>query len=147
MTDVKITCTATGETFYEGPAWGANDALVNYYCDNSTPIEIYAACNELSNQIIAGVATYDLEAYLACEVEGVEKTQKQYEIVLEDVSENCDETYVNEVYDTYKQARARFEDLARELADLNSGWRDGVELWLNEVLDGVWSGSIDYAYR
>lgn len=69
MTNVTITCTATNETICESlPAWGATDALVAYYCDDSTPAEIYDACCALGDAIAAGEPTYELEACLACEV-------------------------------------------------------------------------------
>lgn len=69
MTNVTITCTATNETICNDmPAWGATDALVLYYCDNSTPAEIYDACCELGDAIANGDDTSAYEAYLACEV-------------------------------------------------------------------------------
>lgn len=69
MTNVTITCTATGETICESmPAWGATDALVSYYCDNHTPQEVYEACCELGDAIASGDQTDAYEAYLACEV-------------------------------------------------------------------------------
>lgn len=42
----------------------ATDALVNEFCDDSTPREIYEACCELGDAIAMGEPTYELEAYL-----------------------------------------------------------------------------------
>lgn len=66
-TEIIITCTATGDIIYEGEAWGATDALVNYYCDNATPAEIYDACCEYGDAIASGDDVSAYEAYLACE--------------------------------------------------------------------------------
>lgn len=66
--EITITCTATDEIVYTGPKWGATDALVLYYCDNSTPQEIYDACCDLGDLIATGDDTSELCAYLACEV-------------------------------------------------------------------------------
>ena len=69
MSNVTITCTATDETICENlEGWGATDAIVSYYCDNSTPSEVYDACCALGDAIAAGEPTYELEAYLACKV-------------------------------------------------------------------------------
>lgn len=73
MSNIKITCTATDETIYEGPAWGATDALVNYYCDNSTPAEIYDACCAAGDAIAAFEDDSAYAAYLAYEVTDVEE--------------------------------------------------------------------------
>lgn len=70
--EITITCTATSETIYTGPEWGATDALVNYYCDNGTPSEIYDACCDLGDAIARGEYAGDLMAYLACSIEGAD---------------------------------------------------------------------------
>lgn len=67
MANVSIICTATDETIYAGEAWGATDALVNYYCDNTTPASVYDACIALGDAITAN-ADMSISAYLACEV-------------------------------------------------------------------------------
>lgn len=64
----EVTITANGECIYEGPAWGATDALVNYYCDNSTPNEVYEACCGLGDAITKNEYTGAFESYLGCEV-------------------------------------------------------------------------------
>ena len=53
---------------YEGPAWGATDALVNLLCDNHTPQEVYDACCELGDAIAKGEPTDALEAFLGVTV-------------------------------------------------------------------------------
>ena len=66
--DITITCTATGEKFYTGPKWDATDALVNYYCDNRTPIDIYNACVAAGVRIAENADDSAYASYLAYEV-------------------------------------------------------------------------------
>ena len=69
--DIEIVCTINDECIYRGPAWGATDALVNYYCDNSTPNEIYEACCALGDAITKNEYYGAYEAFLACDVQSV----------------------------------------------------------------------------
>lgn len=66
---VTIFCHATDEFICQKfPLSGMTDLLVNYYCDNSTPREVYDACLALADQTELNEDTSALEAFLDCEV-------------------------------------------------------------------------------
>ena len=44
--------------------WGVTDALVNAFCGNSTPQEVYDTCCKLGDAICANEPTEAYEAYL-----------------------------------------------------------------------------------
>lgn len=70
MSDIKIYDTNDNNNLaYEGPAWGATDALVNLLCDNHTPQDVYDACCELGDAIANNDPTDALEAFLGVTVE------------------------------------------------------------------------------
>lgn len=54
---------------YQGEDSGISDALVNAFCDNSTPREVYRACVDLGYAWMRGEPVYAYESYLGVRVE------------------------------------------------------------------------------
>ena len=70
---VRITHNDSGEVIYEGQAWGVDDALVLYYCDNhmtgSTIDLITDICESYGNAIVHGRNLAPFEGFLNCKCE------------------------------------------------------------------------------
>lgn len=70
---VRITHNHTGEVIYQGQAWGADDALVLYYCDNymapGTIDLITDICESYAVAIVKGHALAPFEGLLNCKCE------------------------------------------------------------------------------
>ena len=70
---VRITHNDTGEVIYEGQAWGVDDALVLYYCDNHmerrTIDLITDICECYGDAIVHGRYLAVFEGLLNCKCE------------------------------------------------------------------------------
>lgn len=65
MTTCNIFDTNNNETIAEDiELWGVTDILVNYFCGNDTPQDVYETCCKLGNAICANEPTDAYEAYL-----------------------------------------------------------------------------------
>lgn len=54
----------------------------------------------------------------------------EFEIIIEDAAENCDEILLSEEFDNKDEANARYAELRDEFLADDGGWRDGLNLWL-----------------
>lgn len=69
MTNVTIIDTNSNETICEGmEGWGITDALVNHFCDDRTPGEVYDACCGCGDAYMDGEPTDGYESFLGIEI-------------------------------------------------------------------------------
>jgi len=70
MTTITIIDAISNETICKDiEFWGATDALVNHFCDDRTPQEVYDACVACGDAISADEPTAEYEAFLGIEIE------------------------------------------------------------------------------
>ena len=69
MAKATIIDTTSGETICERmEGWGITDALVNHFCDDRTPCEVYDACCACGDAYMAGEPTDGYESFLGIEI-------------------------------------------------------------------------------